>query len=110
VSPVYSYRHDPGGAEAALCPAGEEFEWTQPAADLPLTRCPHCGVPVERCIEAAAIRPRKFDCELKDMGFTKLVRVDDGVFENVTRRPGEAKYIDRRRPETFPDLNKTVKD
>lgn len=53
---------------------------------------------------------QKFNCELKDMGFTKLVRVDDGVFENVTRRHGEDKYVDRRRPETFPNLNKTVKD
>jgi len=65
---------------------------------------------VERQLAAAAIRPRKFNCELKDLGFTKLVRVDDGVFENVTRRPGEEKYVDRRRPETFPALGKTIKD
>jgi predicted nucleic acid-binding Zn ribbon protein len=110
MSPVYSYRHGPAGSAGPPCPAGDEFDWTQPAVDWPLTSCPHCGGPVERQIEAAAIRPRKFDCELKDLGFTKLVRVDDGIFENVTRRPGDAKYIDRRRPETFPGLEKTVKD
>lgn len=106
--PVYSYSHleDPAGG----CPAGPEFEWEQVARDLPLTTCPHCGAKVERGLTAATIRPRKFNCELKDLGFTKLVRVDDGLFENVTRRPGEEKYIDRRRPETFPDLSKTVKD
>lgn len=65
---------------------------------------------MERSLSASAVRSKKFNCELKDMGFTKLVRVDDGVFENVTRRPGEDKYVDRRRPETFPNLNKTVKD
>jgi hypothetical protein len=64
---------------------------------------------VERQLSAAAIRPRKFDCELRDLGFTKLVRVDDGIFENVTRRPGEDKFVNRRRPETFPDLDKPVK-
>ena len=110
MSPVYSYRHGSADRGESDCPAGDEFEWTQPAVDWPLTRCPHCGGPVERQLEAAAIRPRQFNCELKDQGFTKLVRVDDGIFENVTRRPGEAKYIDRRRPETFSGLDKIIKD
>ena len=109
MSPVYCYRHT-GEGPGAACPTGGDFEWDQPAADRPLSRCPHCGGSVERQLTAAHIRPRKFNCELKDMGFTKLVRVDDGVFENVTRRPGEGKYIDRRRPETFPNLNRTIKD
>ena len=109
MSPLYCYRHLEDDHKAA-CPAGGEFDWDQPAADLPLARCPHCGGPVERQLAAAHLRPRKFNCELKDLGFTKLVRVDDGVFENVTRRHGEDKYIDRRRPETFPDLHKTIKD
>jgi len=110
MSPVYSYKHGETPGPPGRCPLGDEFEWTQPAADWPLNRCPHCGVPVERLMAAAAIRPRKFNCELKDMGFTKLVRVDDGIFENLTRRPGEDKYVDRRRPETFPNLKKTIND
>jgi predicted nucleic acid-binding Zn ribbon protein len=108
MSPVYSYCHT--GADPDQCPAGAEFDWEQTASDWPLSRCPHCGAPVTRAVTAALIRSRKFTCELKDMGFTKLVRVDDGIFENVTRRPGDEKYVDRRRPETFPDLNRTVKD
>ena len=108
MSPFYSYRH--AGDEKGACPAGAEFEWDQPAADLPLARCPHCGGRVEKLLTAPGYRPRKFNCELKDMGFTKLVRVDEGVFENVTRRPGEARYVDRRRPETLPHLGKTIKD
>lgn len=109
MSPVYSYRHEDGEA-ARSCPAGVDFEWDQVARDLPLSRCPHCGGKVERSLSVSSIRAKKFNCELKDMGFTKLVRVDDGIFENVTRRHGEKKYIDRRDPDTFPDLSKTVKD
>jgi len=109
MSPVYSYHHLDRD-QAAACPGGAEFEWDQPSLDLPLSRCPRCGGAVERGLHPASIRTRKFNCELKDLGFTKLVRVDEGVFENVTRRPGEDKYVDRRRPETFPDLSKTVKD
>lgn len=109
VAPVYSYHHL-DQEKAAGCPAGIEFDWEQPARDLPLSRCPHCGGPVERALCPAGIRSKKFNCELRDLGFTKLVRVDNGIFENVTRRHGEEKYIDRRRPETFPDLSKTVKD
>jgi hypothetical protein len=61
-------------------------------------------------MSAPAVKTKRFDAELRDKGFTKLVRVDDGIFENRTRRDGEAKYVDRRRPETFPRLEKTVKD
>ena len=109
MSPVYCYHHQNPGP-AADCPVGPEFEWDQMSADLPLSCCPHCGQPVERALSASSIRTKKFNCELKDLGFSKLVRVDDGIFENVTRRHGEEKYIDRRRPETFPDLKKTVTD
>ena len=109
MSPVYCYHHQ-DEEKGAACPVGTEFEWDQHPMDLPLSRCPHCGGTVERDLSPASIRTKKFNCELKDMGFTKLVRVDDGLFENVTRRPGEDKYVDRRRPETFPNLNKTVKD
>ncbi|MDR2946047.1 MAG: zinc ribbon domain-containing protein [Candidatus Adiutrix sp.] len=109
MSPVYCYCHA-SEELAGSCPAGPEFEWEQVAGDLPLSRCPHCGGPVERMLSASSIRTRKFNCELRDLGFTKLVRVDDGLFENVTRRHGDEKYVDRRRPETFPDLKKTVAD
>ena len=105
--PLYRYAHlagDPG------CGRFPEFEIDQPARDLPLAVCPWCGQPVERQLGAPMIKKRALDCELRDKGFTKLVRVDDGIFENKTRRPGEEKYVDRRKPETFPRLEKTVRD
>jgi hypothetical protein len=56
------------------------------------------------------ISSAKTNSELRDLGFTKLVRRDDGVYENVTRREGESRYMERDKPETMPDLNKTIKD
>lgn len=109
MSPSYTYHHlDEDSAQN--CPGGAEFDFSQVAADLPLSRCPYCGGAVERGVAAASIRTHKFDCELKDLGFTKLVRVDEGIFENKTRRNGDGKYVDRHDPKTFPNLKKTVKD
>ncbi|MDR2422938.1 MAG: zinc ribbon domain-containing protein [Deltaproteobacteria bacterium] len=105
--PLYTYRHL---EESPDCGHAPNFGWEQPLRDWPLAKCPWCGGRVEKVLEPALIKVKKFDCELKDQGFTKLVRVDDGVFENRTRRPGEEKYVDRRRPETFPLLEKTIED
>jgi hypothetical protein len=105
--PIYTYEHV---KENPLCQKDHQFEWEQVARDWPLTVCPWCGCPVERVLSAPHIKKRLFDSELRDKGFTKLVRVDDGLFEHVTRRDGEPKYVDRRRPETFPILEKTIKD
>ncbi|MDR2405690.1 MAG: zinc ribbon domain-containing protein [Deltaproteobacteria bacterium] len=105
--PIYSYQHLEDNPD---CDKSPYFEWEQVARDWPLSVCPFCGKPVERILQPAHIKKRNFDCELRDKGFTKLVRVDDGIFENVTRRPGEAKYVDRRKPETLPILEKTIKD
>ena len=109
MSPVYSYYHQ-NEDQGMQCPGGHNFDWEQMSRDLPLSCCPRCGTPVERGLAALSLHVKKFNCELKDMGFTKLARVDDGIYENLTRRPGEDKYIDRRNPQTFPDLSKTVKD
>ncbi|MDR1111577.1 MAG: zinc ribbon domain-containing protein [Deltaproteobacteria bacterium] len=105
--PLYSYRHS---ADSRSCEHYPDFEFDQPARDLPLTVCPWCGVRVQRVIGAPAIKKRLLDCELRDKGFTKLVRVDEGLYENKTRRPGEDKYVDRHRPETLPKLEKTIRD
>ncbi|MDR2140378.1 MAG: zinc ribbon domain-containing protein [Deltaproteobacteria bacterium] len=104
---LYVYRHLD---EDPACQKAPTFRWEQPPYDWPLTKCPWCQGPVERQLEPAMLKVKKFDCELRDQGFTKLVRVDEGVFENRTRRLGEEKYVDRHRPETFPHLEKTIED
>ena len=48
--------------------------------------------------------------ELKDLGFTKLVTRDDGIYENVTARDKDSRYVVRDKPETLPNLKKTIRD
>jgi hypothetical protein len=76
----------------------------------PLQKCPDCGRPVRKLISLVGISTPKTNSELRDMGFTKLVRRDDGVYENVTARDKESKYMLRGNPETLPDLSRTIKD
>jgi hypothetical protein len=56
------------------------------------------------------INTPKTNRELKDLGFTKLVRRDDGVYENVTARSGDSRYMVRGQPKTLPDIKKTLAD
>lgn len=103
--PTYEYEHldDP-------CERGKVFEVRQSIEDPPLAMCPQCKGMVRKLISRVAISRPKSDSQLKDMGFTKLVRRDDGVYENVTRRDGESRYMVRDRPETLPDLKKIIRD
>jgi hypothetical protein len=50
------------------------------------------------------------DSELKNMGFTKLVRRDQGVYENVTATGSESRYFDSNKPESMPDLKRKIGD
>jgi len=86
------------------------FEITQPIEEKPLQSCPVCGGPVKKLISLVGISTPKTNSELRDLGFTKLVKRDDGVYENVTARDGESRYMQRDKPETMPDLSKIIKD
>ncbi len=103
--PVYEYEH-----KAAPCNIGKEFEITQSIKDKQLTCCPECGQPVRKLISRVGISVPKTNSELKDLGFTKLVKRDDGVYENVTARGNDSRYMERGKPETMPDISKTIKD
>ena len=103
--PVYEYEH-----LSRPCDLGQVFEQRQPMADPSLERCPNCGGPVSRRISRINISTPKTNSELKDLGFTKLVRRDDGVYENVTARSGDSRYMVRGKPETVPKLGKTITD
>ena len=63
---------------AAQCPLGD----TDPLASVHrvFTRAP--GVSVT-----------KGNAELRDLGFTKLVKREDGAYENVTARDGERRIV-----------------
>lgn len=104
--PVYEYEH----CDDTPCSLGRVFEITQSMADKELVRCPHCGGKVKKLLSLASINTPKTNAELRDLGFTKLVKRDDGVYENVTRRGGESRYMEKGKPETMPNLNKTIRD
>lgn len=48
--------------------------------------------------------------KLKEKGFTKLVRRDEGVYENVTATGDEARYMKEGDPSTLPHLKKKIGD
>lgn len=103
--PIYEYEHldDP-------CERGKVFEVRQSMTDPPLAVCPRCKGMVRKLVSRVAISTPKSDGQLKDMGFTKLVRRDDGVYENVTQREGESRYMLRDKPETMPNIKKIIRD
>lgn len=103
--PVYEYEHT-----KSSCSLGDLFEITQSLEEKPLAACPVCGGPVKKLISLVGISTPKTNGELRDLGFTKLVKRDDGVYENVTARDGESRYMQKDKPETMPDLSKIIKD
>ncbi len=47
---------------------------------------------------------------LKEKGFTKLVKRDEGVYENVTATEDEARYMKAGDADSVPHLNKKIGD
>ena len=80
------------------------------ASSILTIKCPQCGSLVQKIISRINISCPKFNAELRDMGFTKLVRRDNGVYENVTTRDGDSRYMISGKPETIPNLSKTISD
>ena len=99
--PIYEYEH-----LDKPCARGKLFEVKQSIHDTVLTRCPTCGGHLCKLISRINISTPKTNSELRDLGFTKLVKRDDGVYENVTVRNKESRLVVRDKPETLPDLNK----
>lgn len=103
--PIYEYEHleEP-------CENGQIFDVKQSINDKTLNKCPNCGGQVRKLISRTNISTPKTNSELRDVGFTKLVKRDDGVYENVTARDGESRMVIRGKPETLPNLKKTIRD
>ncbi|MEW6220074.1 MAG: zinc ribbon domain-containing protein [Thermodesulfobacteriota bacterium] len=97
--PVYEYEH-----LHAPCADGAVFEVVQSIHAPRLTACPSCGAPVRRLISRVAVSCPKTASDLKSLGFTKLVRRDSGVYENVTASGKESRIWDAAKPETMPKL------
>ncbi len=103
--PVYEYEH-----AKAPCSLGQVFDFRQSISDEPLKQCPQCAGMVRKIISRINISCPKTNSELRDLGFTKLVKRDDGVYENVTARGNDSRYMERGKTETIPNLSKTISD
>lgn len=103
--PIYEYEH-----LDQFCARGKIFEIRQSIEDVPLNLCPDCQAPVRKLISLTHVSTPKTNTELRDLGFTKLVRRDDGVYENVTARPGDSKVMLRGQPESQPHIGKILSD
>ena len=67
--------------------------------------------PVRRVITTAPMTATpKTNSELRDLGFTKLVRRDDGVYENMTRSGSEKRYVRSEDSSSMPHLHKKISD
>ena len=79
-------------------------------AGLPLGDVPPT-TPVERVILTPPMANTPIgNAGIKDLGFTKLVKRDDGVYENVTRTGTESRYAVAGDPSTMPHLSKKLGD
>ncbi len=78
-------------------------------ADLPLGDTSPDS-PVERLISAPQVKTTMGDSRLKELGFTKLVKRDQGVYENVTATGHEKKYVRADDPTSMPDFKKKIGD
>jgi len=103
--PVYEYEHLGKG-----CSLGKQFELNQPMNSARLTVCPDCGMSVRRVLSLVSINTPKTASDLKNLGFTKLVRRDNGVYENVTATGSESRIWDASKPESMPHLHKKIRD
>jgi len=103
--PVYEYEH-----QEEPCTLGKVFDYKQPISAKQLTCCPHCSGPVQKIISRINISCPKTNSELRDLGFTKLVKRDDGVYENMTARGKDRRYMVKGKPETIPNLAKTISE
>lgn len=103
--PIYEYIH-----LTEPCSLGKIFEIKQTLQEAPLAQCPTCQQPVRKHISRIGLSISRMNSEIRDLGFTKLVKRDDGVYENVTAREGESRYMVRDKVDTLPDLTKILRD
>lgn len=66
--------------------------------------------PVSKVIHAPHVSTPVGNSKLKEMGFTKLVRRDSGVYENVTASDQEKRYMKAGDATSVPELHKKIRD
>lgn len=66
--------------------------------------------PVQRLIFPATVSTPVGNSHLKNLGFTKLVRRDQGVYENVTATKDEKRYMVQGDQSSLPDIKRKISD
>jgi len=111
--PMYSYYCDANGTcLEVIHDIGDTVdEWGQ--------LCDRAGIdpgetptssPVRRMVSSPNLAFPKTNSELKNMGFTKLVKKENGVYENVTRDGQESRYVRGDDPSTMPNFKGKIGD
>lgn len=60
--------------------------------------------------KAPGVTVPQLNSELRNLGFTKLEKRDDGIYENVTATDKESRYMERGNASTLPDLKSKISD
>ena len=66
--------------------------------------------PVKKLLSRVNIAVPTSNSKYKEMGFTKLVRRDKGVYENVTATDKEKRYMRSDDPSSLPNFKKKIGD
>ncbi|MGD9600264.1 MAG: zinc ribbon domain-containing protein [Gammaproteobacteria bacterium] len=111
--PVYDYYCEANGRTVAV-KHGIDVEistWGEVcyAAQVPMGDTDFLA-PVRKVISAPAISIPVANTRLKNLGFTKLVKRDDGVYENVTRTGDEPRYMKSGDATSLPHLHTKITD
>jgi hypothetical protein len=112
--PVYYYHCDENGrtVEVEHTIKAKLSTWGEVCfvAQLPLGDTDPLA-PVVRLVKTPPnITATVSNSELKSHGFTKLVRRDDGIYENVTASGDESRYMKRGDKDSVPRFDKKIKD
>jgi len=65
---------------------------------------------VVKQISSPSLAFPKTNAELKNLGFTKLVKREQGVYENVTATGNEKRYMKPDDPSSLPHLKNKISD
>ena len=68
------------------------------------------GAKVERILYPVGVAVPMSNSKLKELGFTKLVRRETGVYENVTAHEGEKKYMTADDASSVPKFSDRIGD
>lgn len=112
--PVYDYYCAANGQTVEVThPASKKLRfWAEVCyyAQIPLGDTdPEASVRVV-ISQAPGVSIPKFNSELRNIGFTRLEKRDDGVYENVTATDKESRYMKRGDASTLPDIKSKVGD